>query len=216
MIFFDHLEDPLSRNVADICSVAGTKVVDISKNNGLRKSIEKFGIPDAFVISPSQMCETVNIREALKSSSVALEIGRLLHNDTISFLENCRVVLNAMITKRKGQILFLGVDDVAARIVGLPESPIFNQLRVSALKSLAKEYGRMNIRFNTIIQQPSKEVVSADTWKKNRESLKVYMMRYTPNHLTEYAHFCKSVLCESIPLNGGVLYLGKGMMEMIP
>jgi len=214
MIFFENLKHPLIQAVAEVCRSANESVVDTSGHGGVQASLAKLGTPNGLVMCPPERCEAVALNKALKHPEDALALGRDLHNDTMAFLQNCRAVTQAMMTAKAGQVLFVGIDDVAARIVGQPENPMANQLRVSALKSLAKEYGRMGIKYNTVLSQPSKESVEPQIWREKRDALKVYTMRFSPNETTEYAQFCWSLLQGNVPVNGGIICLGKGVMEM--
>ena len=214
MIFFDHLEHPLSQAVAEICQSKELQVVDVAGQGGLPMSLSRYGTPRAYVLSPLVTCEAGGLAKALHTPKAAREFTEQIHTDALRFLSDCRTATQAMMTQKAGQILFLGIDDVAARLVGLAETPIGNQLRVSGLKSLAKEYGRMGIRFNAVLSQPSKELAPPEVWRARREALKVYTMRFSPSETRDYADFCWGLLKEKTPLNGGVICLGKGVMEM--
>jgi len=39
-------------------------------------------------------------------------------------------------------------------------------------------------------------------------------MRFEPTSSAEYAAFCADVLDGQVPVNGGIICLGKGVMEM--
>ncbi|WP_293573987.1 hypothetical protein [Phaeobacter sp.] len=215
MIFFENLNHPLARSVADACAAQGDEIFDVSASSGgLADTIKANGTPRALVLTPPERCEARVLRDGFADPAKALEFGQAIHNDAMQFLSDCRLATQAMMTAKAGHVLFLGIDDVAARLVGLPESPMANQLRVSALKSLAKEYGRMGIKYNAILSQPSKETVDPKTWRSQRDQLKVYTMRFSPNEIREYADFCTQAVQGYLPLNGGLLCLGKGVMEM--
>ncbi len=215
MIFFENLNHPLARSVADACAAQGDDIFDVSASSGgLAEAIKANGTPRALVLTPPERCEALALRDGFDDPAKALAFGQAIHADAMNFLSDCRLATQAMMTAKTGHVLFLGIDDVAARLVGLPESPMANQLRVSALKSLAKEYGRMGIKYNAILSQPSKETVDPKTWRSQRDQLKVYTMRFSPNETREYADFCAQAVKGSLPLNGGLLCLGKGVMEM--
>lgn len=215
MIFFDSLNHSLTRSVADACASRGEEIVDVSVFGGVQAALELNGTPRGLVFGPAMRCEAQMLGEAGSAPDAAKAMGSAIQNDTIAFLADCRQAVQAMMTAKDGQILFLGIDDVAARLVGVPQTPIANQSRISALKSLAKEYGRMGIRFNAVISQPAKESVEPGIWRERRDALKVYTMRFTPTANGEYAEFCAEALTGAMPVNGGTLCLGKGVMEMV-
>ena len=214
MIFFESLDHALARHVADACAADGEEIIDVSACGGLAAALSANGTPKALVMTPPGACEADGFRAGLGDPAAACAFGASLQAGAMRFLEDCRIATQAMMTAREGQVLFLGIDDVAARLVGLPQTPIGNQMRVSALKSLAKEYGRMGIKFNAILSQPSKDSVDPAVWRDRREALKVYTMRFTPSEAGEVAGFCARALTGPMPVNGGLLCLGKGVMEM--
>lgn len=214
MIFFENLNHPLAKAVADACAAMGRDVVDVDACGGFENAVVANGTPSGFVICPPAECEALAYCKAIEDPTMSVAFGAKTHASAMQFLADCRAATQTMMTAKAGQVLFLGIDDVAARIVGLPETPIGNQLRVSALKSLAKEYGRMGVKFNAVISQPSKETVTPAVWKEQRNALKVYTMRFAPTETAEYAAFCANMLAGQVPVNGGIICLGKGVMEM--
>lgn len=214
MFLFETLTHPLAAALADLACGAGHRVVDAAAQGGIEAALAAHGAPLALVLTPPGRCEARALRAALSGAEDATAFAASVEAEAMGFLRACRAVTQAMMLHKTGQVLFLGIDDVAARLVGLPETPIGNQLRVSALKSLAKEYGRMGLRYNAVISQPARETASAEIWRDRREALKVYTMRFTPAETAQYAAFCWTLLAHEAPLNGGVLCLGKGVMEM--
>ena len=214
MIFFENRNSELAKRVSEACSDAGEEVVDVSTFSSLQDALASKGTPRAYVLSPPERCEATALSEALQDPQKALDFGNSLYAEAKSFLSDCRSMTQAMMAEKSGQLLFLGVDDVAARLIGKTQNPIGNQMRVSAFRSLAKEYGRMGIRFNAIISQPSKESVESGVWRQKRDALKVYTMRFSPVEIDEYANFCAQALNQGLPVNGGQICLGKGVMEM--
>lgn len=214
MFLFETLSCPLATALADLARASGHKVIDAASHGGIEAALATFGAPRALVLTPPARCETHALRQALADTDLINSFAAETESEVMGFLRVCRAVTQAMMPQKDGQVLFLGIDDVAARLIGLPETPMGNQFRISALKSLAKEYGRMGIRYNAVISQPSRESVLPEIWRDRREALKVYTMRFSPVATAEYAAFCWSLLANDVPVNGGVLCLGKGVMEM--
>ncbi len=214
MFLFESFSHPLGQALADQCRDAGFRAEDAQDHGGIDAALAALGAPRALILTPPMLCETAELKRALADPDLIPAYAARVQADAMGFLRACRAATLAMMPQKGGQVLFLGVDDVAARIIGLPETPIGNQLRVSGLKSLAKEYGRMGIKYNTIISQPARDAASPEVWRDRRDALKVYTMRFTPAETRDYAAFCWSVLINDVPLNGGIICLGKGVMEM--
>ena len=88
-----------------------------------------------------------------------------LHRQTMAFLADCRAAIRAMMPAGRGYVLALCIDDFAAGIQELPQTPIANQARAAALKSMAKEYGRMGLGFTMFVCQPPREMVERSAWR---------------------------------------------------
>lgn len=214
MFLFDTLTHPLALALAEQARAAGHRVEDASALGGLEPALAQLGAPQAVVFAPPAECEAKGLGRALSDPAQAVAFAAALRDQAMDFLRNCRAATLAMMPQKAGQVLYLGVDDVAARIMGLTETPMASQMRIAALKSLAKEYGRMGLQYNTVICQPSRDLAEADVWRARREAMKVYTMRFSPSETAEQAAFCMQVLTGKVPLNGGVICLGKGVMEM--
>lgn len=214
MFLFDTLTHPLAIAVAAQAKAAGLHVEDASAYGGIEAALARLDGPQAVIFAPPRVCEAQGFASALTNPAQAVAFAAQVRDDTMEFLRNCRAATLAMMPQKSGHVLALGIDDVASRIMGLTETPMANQMRVAALKSLAKEYGRMGLSYNTVICQPSRDLAEPTAWRDRREAMKVYTMRFTPSETAEQAAFCLQVLTGKVPLNGGVLCLGKGVMEM--
>lgn len=214
MILFDTLNHPLACAVAQSAQTAGLQVEDASVHGGLENALAQFGPPDAVIFAPPHSCEARQVANALADPALGPDFAAGIRDQALAFLSDCRAATLAMMPQKSGQVLVLGIDDVAARILELSQTPIANQMRVSALKSLAKEYGRMGVSYNAVICQPSRGLVDAKVWREKRDALKVYTMRFSPSETEDYAAFCLKLVTEKFPLNGGVVCLGKGVLEM--
>ncbi|KZL02222.1 MULTISPECIES: hypothetical protein [unclassified Pseudovibrio] len=213
MIIFDDMEHLLSRSIVEACTAAGLECVNAARNGGVQTALEQLQEPGALVISPPSFCEATALKATLSGSDTSRELAQTIEAEACYFLETCRHATQAMMRHGGGQVLSLGIDDVASKIVGLPQSPIVNQMRSSCIKSLAKEYGRLKISYNSVLCHPPKESVDPKIWRSQRDALKVYTMRFTPCAVQEYAEFCRQLLTSNAPLNGGQICLGKGVME---
>ena len=216
MVVFENLKHPLINIISDICKTEKIEVVDASSRGGLQNVLtSKRVVPQTVIFCPPENCEAKAL-DASSNNDEYIAYCESIQSGSVQFLDNCSVAIRSMLKANTGQILFIGIDDLASGILSLPVTSIGNQLRISALKSLAKEYARMNIVFNSIICQPAKETVSPEVWKKQRGALKVFTMRFSPIEIQKYARFCADVIIKGIPSNGGVVYLGSGVTETVP
>ena len=172
--------------------------------------------PYGVVLTEPLLDESFVVGQALKAPDAVAEFAGELHHQTMAFLADCRAAIRAMMPAGRGYVLALCIDDYAAKILGLPQAPIANQARAAAMKSMAKEYGRMGLGFTTFVCQPPREMVEKAAWRTRREQLKVYALRYRPVGVGGYSRFILSTISGESPANGSVLCLGNGVMEMTP
>ena len=214
ILMFDRIDTALGEALAAGWRDQGGHAVDASAGGGLAPALAG-SAPHAVVLTEPRLDEAAFVEEAEARPEAALAFADALHRQTMAFLADCRAAVRAMMPAGKGHLLALCIDDAAAKILGLSQTPIANQSRAAALKSMAREYGRMGLGFNTVVCQPPREMVEASAWRARRERLKVYALRYRPIGIDVYARFLLSMLDGDMPpANGGVLCLGNGVMEM--
>ena len=212
-LVFDRLDTALGEALAAGWRERGGRVVDAPEGGGLAPVLAGWA-PYGVVLAEPRLDEAAGVERAQILPGEVDAFAGEIHRETMAFLADCRAAVRAMMPAGQGRVLALCIDDVAAAILGLPQTPIANQARAAALKSLAKEYGRMGLGFNTVICQPPREMVRESGWRANRERLKVYALRYRPIGIRTYVRFLLSMLEGDTPANGGVLCLGNGVMEM--
>ena len=213
ILAFDRIDSMLGESLAAGWRERGGAVVDGSAGGGLARVLAR-AAPCGVVLSEPRLDEAAFLKRAQTTPDSAAALAGEIHRQTMAFLADCRAAIRAMMPAGKGQVLALCIDDVAAKILGLAQTPIANQARAAALKSMAKEYGRMGLGFNTFVCQPPREMVETSAWRTHREQLKVYTLRYRPVGVDTYVRFILSMLDGDAPVNGGVLCLGNGVMEM--
>ena len=213
ILAFDRIDSMLGESLAAGWRERGGGVVDGSAGGGLARVLAR-AAPCGVVLSEPRLDEAAFLKRAQTTPDSAAALAGEIHRQTMAFLADCRAAIRAMMPAGKGQVLALCIDDVAAKILGLAQTPIANQARAAALKSMAKEYGRMGLGFNTFVCQPPREMVETSAWRTHREQLKVYTLRYRPVGVDTYVRFILSMLDGDAPVNGGVLCLGNGVMEM--
>ena len=213
ILAFDRTDSVLGESLAAGWRERGGCVLDGAAGGGLACALAR-SEPCAVVLTEPCLDEAAFVEQTRVSPESAAAFAGALHRQTMSFLADCRAAVRAMMPAGKGYVLALCVDDVAAKILGLPQTPIANQARAAALKSMAKEYGRMGLGFNTFVCQPPREMAEKSAWRTHREQLKVYALRYRPVAIGTYVRFILSMLDGDAPVNGGVLCLGNGVMEM--
>ena len=210
---FDRMDTMLGESLAAGWRERGGCVLDASAGGGLASTLSG-ATPCGVVLTEPRLDEAALVEQAQAAPDAAVAFAGEIHCQTMAFLADCRAVIRAMMPAGKGCVLALGIDDVAAKILGLPQTPIANQARAAALKSMAKEYGRMGLVFNMFVCQPPREMVEKPVWRAHREQLKVYALRYRPIGIGSYVRFILSMLDGETPVNGGVFCLGNGVMEM--
>ena len=213
VLAFDRTDTMLGSSLAAGWREQGGCVLDASPGGGLTRSLAGVA-PHGVVITEPRLDEAACALQAQSRPDAAVAFADELQRQTTAFLADCRAAIQSMMPAGRGHLLALCIDDVAAKILGLPETPIANHSRVAALKSMAREYGRMGLGFNTIVCQPPREMVDGTEWRTRRKRLKVYALRYRPVGIGSYVRFILSLLDGDPPANGSVLCLGNGVMEM--
>jgi len=213
-LIFDNLNGTLGKALAKAWEDQGGCTINASLKGGVAVALAEVSAPHGVIFTESMIDEAMLLNKAEADLEFAVDFTKLIHNQTIEFLANCRAATQAMMPLKQGYVLALCVDDVSARILGLPESPIINQARSSAIKSLSKEYGRMGISYNTVVFQPSREMVEKSVWRTHREAMKVYSLRYNPMETADYINYLISMLNSATTVNGGLICLGRDVMEM--
>ena len=214
ILAFDRMGTVLGESLAAAWRERGGCVVDASAGGGLASVLAR-ATPHGVVLTEPRLDESAFVGQALSTPDAAAAFAGRLHGETMAFLADCRAAIRAMMPAGRGHVLALCIDDFAAKILGLPQTPIANQARAAALKSMAKEYGRMGLGFNTFVCQPPREMVEQSAWRIHRGELKVYALRYRPVGVGGYSRFILSLINGDPPANGSVLCLGNGVMEMV-
>lgn len=214
-LVFDQLNSTLSKALAKAWNNQGDCVINASLKGGISAALADISAPYGVIFSESTLDEAALLNIATADLDMAVNFSESIQNQLLEFLTNCRAATQAMMPSKKGHVLVLCTDDVSSSMIGLPESPVINQARASAIKSLSKEYSRMGIHYNTVVYQPSKEMVEKSVWRANQEAMKVYALRYTPIATENYVNHLLSILNSSpAAVNGGLICLGNGIMEM--
>ena len=213
MLAFDRTDTMLGSSLAAGWRAQGGCVLDASSGGGLTRSLAGVA-PCGVVLSEPRLDEAACALQARSLPDATAAFADGLACQTTMFLSDCRAAIRSMMPAGRGYLLALCIDDVAAKILGLPEAPIANHARAAALKSMAKEYGRMGLVFNTIVCQPPREMLDGPVWRTRRKRLKVYALRYRPVGIGSYVRFILSLLDGESAANGSVLCLGNGVMEM--
>ena len=213
ILVFDRIGTVLAESLASAWRERGGRVMDASAGGGF-SSLLADATPRGVVLTEPCLDESGFLGQSLVAPEAAAAFTEALHHHTMAFLADCRSAIRAMMPAGRGYVLALCIDDYAAKIVGLPQTPIANQARAAALKSMAKEYGRMGLSFTTFVCQPPREMLEKAAWRIHREHLKVYALRYRPVAVGGYSRFIVSLINGDSAANGSVLCLGNGVMEM--
>ncbi len=213
ILVFDRVGTVLADSLAAAWRERGGCVLDASAGGGVA-SVLAGAAPHGVVLTEPLLDESGFAGQALATPEAAAALAGAIHRQTMEFLADCRAAIRAMMPAGRGHLLALCIDDYAAKVLALPQTPIANHARAAALKSMAREYGRMGLGFNTFVCQPPREMVEKAVWRTRREQLKVYALRYRPVGVGGYSRFILSTINGDPPANGSVLCLGNGVMEM--
>lgn len=213
VLAFDRIGTVLADSLAAAWRERGGCVMDASASGGIACALTD-AAPHGVVLTEPLVDESSFVGQALAAPDAAAALAAELHCQTMAFLADCRAAIRAMMPAGRGYVLALCIDDYAAKVLDLPQTPIANQARAAALKSMAKEYGRMGLGFTTFVCQPPREMVEKTVWRARRERLKVYALRYRPVGVGGYSRFILSTINGDQPANGSVLCLGNGVTEM--
>jgi hypothetical protein len=125
------------------------------------------------------------------------------------FLKMMKIIIKHQIFKNGGNIWTLEYDDTFQYFFSTPISPIFTNMRISAFRSLCKEFARFNISFNNIILQPEVELIDPEIYKKQVSNLKVFALKYNLPKRMDNVQFIYDRITDRRPLvNGTIAFCG--------
>lgn len=158
--------------------------------------------------------EEENLR-AIFNGDVTLDCNDIFSSrlvDDINYLMKVikRVVL-ANMKLDSCKFFFLLKDDSFGYLDEHDSSPTYNEAMISMSKSLAKEYSRYNMFFNSLIIQPELQELNLNRQKK--EFLKNYALKYKSNSYLDVASFILSMIENNFPINGATIRLGNGVVD---
>ncbi|CAI1826281.1 hypothetical protein AB6864_06650 [Serratia proteamaculans] len=138
--------------------------------------------------------------------------GRLV--DDINFL--MKVIKRVILTNMRldnCKFFFLLKDDSFGYLDANDSSPTYNEAMISMSKSLAKEYSRYNMFFNSLVIQP--ELKELNLNRQGKELLKNYALKYKSNSYLEVSKFILSMIENNFPINGATIRLGNGVVDYV-
>lgn len=141
--------------------------------------------------------------------AIARVAGEL--STTLNELKACAQLL----TRRdEGQIWVLLQEDSMQYYLPLQSQPMRNRALMAAVKSLAKEVFCFGIKLNALQIQPLEEQFDGATWKKAKEGLKAYALKFKPQKSADVAVLVRSLIdIPRLPLAGMVIPVGVGFPE---
>lgn len=111
------------------------------------------------------------------------------------------------------KFFFLLKDDSFGYLDGYDSSPTYNEAMISMSKSLAKEYSRYNMYFNSLIIQPELQELNLN--RQTKELLKNYALKYKSNSYLDVSCFILSMIENNFPINGATIRLGNGVVDYV-
>ncbi|ERB66412.1 hypothetical protein G3U99_25150 (plasmid) [Vibrio coralliilyticus OCN008] len=134
--------------------------------------------------------------------------------DDIHYL--MKVIKRIVLTNMKldnAKFFFLLKDDSFGYLDENDSSPTYNEAIISMSKSLAKEYSRYNMYFNSLIIQP--ELKELNLNRQSKDLLKNYALKYKSNRYSDVSNFIFSMIENNFPLNGATIRLGNGVVDYV-
>ncbi|MFZ6863875.1 hypothetical protein ACO0K7_14680 [Undibacterium sp. Ji67W] len=142
------------------------------------------------------------------------ELITQLSEDLPGFLRELQAFALLLARAGEGVIWVLVQEESAAYYVPVPISSIVSKARIAAVKSIAKEVARFEVKVNAISLQAYREQLSDGEWKSARDGLKAFALKFKPINANEIADtICRLSEVPSLPIVGMVLSLGVGMPE---
>lgn len=111
-----------------------------------------------------------------------------------------------------GRIWVLCFDHSVSTSVATPSNPVTNYAAMAAVQCVAKEVAHLDVRANLFMIHPPKESVPPADWRKAKENLHVYGLKYKPQpaeHVAETLHMYAQL--QHLTTTGGVIPLGSGV-----
>ena len=208
----DCLEDNLTENSVDLFSLNYSDDV----KDDLIKRLETDGLIYENVIVDLRYNEEELLRSIFNGDanhkSNEIFSGRLV--DDIHYLMQVlkRIVLTNM--KLDGsKFFFLLKDDSFGYLDTNDSSPTYNESVISMSKSLAKEYSRYNMVFNSLIIQPELKELTLN--RQSKDLLKNYALKYKSNSYLDVSNFILSMIENNFPINGATIRLGNGVVDYV-
>jgi hypothetical protein len=130
------------------------------------------------------------------------------------FLAQAQAALKLLMQAGGGQLWVCDYDDSFSYHLDTPACPILAQARASAVRSLAKEYSRMDIAINTLFAQPIADETARPMFRQAAASLKSYAMRYKPNSAEDIIEMLVPFIRKDrLAFSGAVVGAGMGINQ---
>ncbi len=138
------------------------------------------------------------------------DINRHLYVNHILFLKLLKFFIQKMISIKDGNILYVGSSKAHSGDIGTSLYSSSKAASINAIRSLSKEYGRFNIRFNTLMLG----YFGGKLWDQIPEKTRSQMIKEPSlNRLGTTDEFCNTALflLNSTYITGEDVYLDGGL-----
>lgn len=137
-----------------------------------------------------------------------------LEHGIAAFLDELQATGKLLARADGGQIWVLTPEASMNYYARFPSMPVDTRARHAAVKSFAKEMFRFRVRINCAEVQPLAEQATAEEWRRARNGLKTFAMRFQPNGAAAVARMLRHFLAQpDLPLAGMVIPVGVGFAE---
>lgn len=117
-----------------------------------------------------------------------------------------------MVRSNGGKIWVLCLDHSVSMSVTTPSNPVTNYAAMAAVQSVAQEVMHFDVKVNLFLIHPPRESVDSAEWRKAKNHLRVYGLKYKPqsaDHISETLHMYSEL--KNLTTTGALIPLGSGI-----
>ena len=151
--------------------------------------------------------------EKIDSNNEFIGLSKIWIETVICLTELLTEIINNNILRGGGKFFFLLRDDTFGYIDNLNISPVYNNIITSMTKSLAKEYSRFNMIFNSFWIQP--ELSELNMLKNDKTMLKNFALKYRTINYDHVVKYINIMIENDFPINGATVPLGNGVVSHV-
>jgi hypothetical protein len=167
---------------------------------------------NTIILNHSPLDEFALLRTDASGEALATAVDQAVS----TFLRRMRHALLLAGRQQHTAVWILGIEDSFGYYLdSVPLSPIVTQACNTAMRSLAREYSRMGVHFNSIMLQPVHEMVAPGEVRQARNTLKTYALKFRFRTGPEVAAYVATLItAPTQPVAGSVISVGIGVHDL--